>query len=111
MIVGHPKEAGGRVCCRRAPVDLKISGAVVAEPVARAGAGVAEVEAGVVEQVDMGSWTCLAVYDPSLPMVWFQVVLPVGTAMSCGAGWPGEPDRRDARAARSPFLAKTSITF
>ena len=80
MVVGHPKgKSAGEFAAEELPKIPKGTLEDVPEPVARAVAGAAEVEAGVVEQLDMGSWTRLAVYDPSLPMVWFQVVLPVGT--------------------------------
>ncbi len=81
-VVGHPK--GKKAPAFRAK-DLPKPGVgdlfelptVIGRPLE----GPPPYEVGVVNERETGGWNRLMVYDPTVPKVWFRVVLPFGTAV------------------------------
>jgi len=80
VVVGHPK--GKEVASAEGaelPVIPGSSPDELPAVTARDLGGDPPLENGKVQQTQMEGWTRLVVYDPALPMVWFQIGIPVGS--------------------------------
>ena len=87
MIVGHPKGKEAQAFALDSlPSVVAPAGRDQRELPIREPGTAPSLASGQVELVDMDGWTRLVVYDPALPMVWFQFGLSVGS----GAEPPGK---------------------
>ncbi len=82
VVVGHPKD--GPKIARWKEKDLPAvekSDGELASVVDRPLEGPPGYEAGTVSERETMGWTRLMAYDPSLPMVWFTLIVPYGSGV------------------------------
>ncbi|MEE2830413.1 MAG: pitrilysin family protein, partial [Myxococcota bacterium] len=80
MVVGRPKTGAAPAFAEEnLPKIAAPSGTESPAVAARSGVGGPDLAGAVVHEEAMDGWTRLLAHDPALPMVWFQVVLPVGS--------------------------------